>query len=533
MKKNKFTLGWFFISLMMAFSMTACDDDDDTDAIDITFPEKQLIGGAVDSTHPLTFNAAANWQLTTSSTWCAFKTENGQVEYALSGKAGEQTVQIYISDEAQDYDASVALITLTMNGQETVIAEVTRNAVNRQLTVYKKDADGKWIPLAENEALVVPRFNNRLQEKDAYQEYMVSANFRFAASDRPDWLVIRGGSVVGSVNQEVVFGIKCLDKPSVYKYPHTNGQLNFQDEDGKSIFTYTVNYEGMDPESMTWEGPDQWNWEVDLEGKTFTQTVSGVAGTDNINNSYNGFVEYNVTAFDDNFIAVYVEKIEEAGYTRFITSIPDPEYPEETVDWLHLKKYDNGKVRIMVDPATEPREGYVLVFPEALYHKIEKDPYDQENGLFEMNMETFMQDLKYRYTENNLLMNVIQKKRQQNGGDGQNEVTIKNQLTGEDVTFSELTGEEADFYLSEWGAKKAYTLSAKDANSIRVNVPYEVGTYYAEMQGIEVTDEYCGMPEDGVTTALDIWGFTGIQKEMVVAIRDAMWQEVIVIIIRP
>lgn len=30
MKKNKFTLGWFFISLLMAFAVTACDDEDDT-----------------------------------------------------------------------------------------------------------------------------------------------------------------------------------------------------------------------------------------------------------------------------------------------------------------------------------------------------------------------------------------------------------------------------------------------------------------------------------------------------------------------
>jgi len=28
MKKNKFTLGWFFISLLMAFAVTACDDEE-------------------------------------------------------------------------------------------------------------------------------------------------------------------------------------------------------------------------------------------------------------------------------------------------------------------------------------------------------------------------------------------------------------------------------------------------------------------------------------------------------------------------
>ena len=60
MKKNKFTLGWFFISLLMAFAVTACDDEDDNVAT-VTFPEKQTIGGAASETKSLTFDAVADF----------------------------------------------------------------------------------------------------------------------------------------------------------------------------------------------------------------------------------------------------------------------------------------------------------------------------------------------------------------------------------------------------------------------------------------------------------------------------------------
>ena len=87
MKKNKFTLGWFFISLLMAFAVTACDDDDDNVA-NVSFPEKQTIGGVVSETKNLTFDAVADWTLTSSSTWCYFITEEIPATKACRGCEG-------------------------------------------------------------------------------------------------------------------------------------------------------------------------------------------------------------------------------------------------------------------------------------------------------------------------------------------------------------------------------------------------------------------------------------------------------------
>lgn len=412
MKKNKFTLGWFFISLLMVFAVTACDDEDDNVAT-VTFPEKQTIGGAAGETRSLTFDAVADWTLTSSSTWCYFITEGtpaakaaeGVKEYSISGKAGKQTVTIGISDEGQDYDnATVASIVINMNGQEAVLAEVTRNAAGRTFKLYKKGEGDEWVEVSAEEGIEAGY--------DNYIQYKAEANFRFAATNRPEWLTIESGSVVGAANQTVLFGIKVIEnRPDFSKYAQV-GQLNFQDEEGKSVFTYNVSYKGMDPEAMSYEGPTQWNWEVSLDGLTFTQTSQGVSGGEE-KSEYKNFVEFTITAFNDEFMPVFVERYEPySGYYAFKTSIYDPEYPEETVDWMKLDSYENGKVRVKVQPSQEKREGYVLVFPKALYKKIEANPWTE---LFEWDMETGTQVIKRIYEENNLLMNVVQKELKQDG----------------------------------------------------------------------------------------------------------------------
>lgn len=461
MKKNKFTLGWFFISLLMAFAVTACDDEDDNVAT-VTFPEKQTIGGAASETKSLTFDAVADWTLTSSSTWCYFITEGtpaakateGVKEYSISGKAGKQTVTIGISDEGQDYDnTTVASITISMNGQEAVLAEVTRNAAGRTLKLYKKGEGDAWVEVDKDEAIEAGYSN--------YITYKAVANFPFAATNRPEWLDIEGGALVGAANKEVEFGIKVVDgHPEFSKYEQT-GNINFQDEEGKSIFTYPVNYKGMNPEAMSYTGPSQWNWNVSLDGHTFTQTSTGVSGTEESTSEYRNFVEYTITALNDDFEPIFVEKYQEYGMTMYKVST----YPEDKVDWMHMKKYDNGKVRITVDENSEERTGYVFVFPKALYEKIAEDAFG-DNGLFEMNPETGTQELKYAYTENNLLMNFVQKNTSSSSDVTPMTVTYMN-VDGQMIEI-ELTKVEEEGIISDYGTDKIYSVPSNISNSLYI-----------------------------------------------------------------
>ena len=545
MKKNKFTLGWFFISLLMAFAVTACDDDDN-DVVNVTFPEKQTIGGAVNETKSLTFDAVADWTLTSSTTWCYFITEETPAakaaesvkEYAISGKAGKQTVTIGISEEGQEYDqATVASIIIRMNGQEAVLAEMTRNAAGRTFKLYKKGEGDAWIEVSAEEGIEAGY--------DNFIQYKAEANFRFAATNRPEWLSIEGGSIVGTTNQAVLFGIKVIEnRPDFSKYAQ-KGNLNFQDEEGKSVFTYAVDYKGMNPEAMSYEGPKQWNWEVSLDGKSFIQTNQGISGGSE-SSSYNKFVEFTITALNDQFYPIYVEE-----YTDFQGN-PGYEYflADESA-WMKLEVKDakTGKARVTVsqlDPEQsdiEERTGYVFAFPKALYDKIAEDPENKDYGLFVStdNGEGMpaQKELRYEYTESNLLMNLVQKelKSAESGSEeGKKDIELISQYWenyGQTVECTELTGEEAEFYKSEWQAAKVFTVKASKCQSIRVNVPFEVVSFGAELNKEDVTDTYCSLPEDGVTTAIDVWGCQDIKSELVIVIRDAMYQKVTVLLVRP
>lgn len=510
MKKNKFTLGWFFISLLMAFAVTACDDDDN-DVVNVTFPEKQTIGGAVNETKSLTFDAVADWTLTSSSTWCYFITEEtpaakaaeGVKEYAISGKAGKQTVTIGISEEGQEYDqATVASIIIRMNGQEAVLAEVTRNAAGRTFKLYKKGEGDAWVEVSAEEGIEAGY--------DNFIQYKAEANFRFAATNRPEWLSIEGGSIVGAANQEVLFGIKVVEGRPEYSKYEQNAPINFQDEEGKSVFTYPVNYKGMDPEAMELSGPNPYNWVVSLDGKTFVQTsTSGAEGT-SINLTYNNFVEYTVDVLKDDFVPVFVEEYDNYGMTAFKTNIPNPELPDEPmVDWIHITKNGKNKVRITVDPSDTKRNGYVLILPKALYEQVAADPFCEksDNGLIGNDESTGEYGILSKFQNFNMLM-VFTQDQIKTGEEDKKEFSVK--LWGfQETNCSDITNEfEIDFIKTTFGkdvimksiqanSSEFYTISPmmseEEINFAGVEVYNDQGTNITEQIKPEPTSDDNGM----------------------------------------
>ena len=428
MKKNKFTLGWLFMTLLMLCCVTtACNDDDET-ATAVSFPQKQKIGGEVGDTKELTFDAVADWQLASSATWCRFVTETGE-EFSLAGKAGSQTVTLKISAEGQDYgdNVSVATLSLFMGGQEAVIAEVVRNAKAYQLKVYKKvkkgDSDAEeLVELGKDEPMVAGY--------DSYLSYVVKANFRFAATDRPEWLIIEGNSVVGAPNVDALVNLQ-VPASSVYAKKQQNGTLSFQDEAGKAFYSFPVSYAGMAKEAIRIAGPsnDPWNWEVALDGQTFSKTsISGAESTETTS-TFRKFVEYNVTAFNDDYEALFVEKVEQfPGYFTFLTNLDEPVSEEQPASWMHMEKKGNGVTRITVDASDKEREGYIFIFPKVLYDKVAIDPWSEELGFLSVERDFMTGEVSlaigYQFEQNNLTMNVLQKEKMQEVGVAEFEVKL-------------------------------------------------------------------------------------------------------------
>ena len=436
--------------------------------------------------------------MTPSTTWCYFITEEtpaakaaeGVKEYAISGKAGKQTVTIGISEEGQEYDqATVASIIIRMNGQEAVLAEVTRNAAGRTFKLYKKGEGDAWIEVSAEEGIEAGY--------DNFIQYKAEANFRFASTNRPEWLSIEGGSIVGAANQEVLFGIKVVEGRPEYSKYEQNAPINFQDEEGKSVFTYPVNYKGMDPEAMEYEGPGQWNWTVSLDGQTFIQTSQGISGGEETS-SYNKFVEFTITARNDEFEPVFVTEYQDwTGNTAY-------EYVDnDDRAWMNVQVRDpkTGKIRVKVmkldtSMGEEERIGYIFVFPKALYDKMQENP--EEYGVIvkgEYDQETMTTPISLReeYFQNYLLMNFIQKEQKKPGEVEEAAFNVYYKESEDegaekiDIEQTLVTGQHVE---PNWGTKKVYSIQPNTIKQFFVEPilegEWEVQAYKG--QGISQTD---------------------------------------------
>ena len=544
MKKNKFTLGWFFISLLMAFAVTACNDDDD-DVVNVSFPEKQTIGGAVNDVKELTFDATADWTLTSSTTWCYFITDETPAakaaetvkEYNLSGKAGRQTVKFGISNEGQDYDNNtIATITIRMNGQEAVLAEITRNPAGRTFKLYKKGEGDAWVEVPADQPIEAGY--------SKYVTYKAEANFPFAATNRPEWLDIEGGAIVGTVNKAVEFGIKVVEgRPELSKYEQS-GAINFQAEDGKGLFTYALNYQGMDPEAMEYEGPGQWNWTVSLDGQTFIQTSQGISGGEETS-SYNKFVEFTITARNDEFEPVFVTEYQDwTGNTAY-------EYVDnDDWAWMNVQVRDpkTGKIRVTVKKldtsmGEEERIGYIFVFPKALYEKMQENP--EEYGVIvkgEYDQETMTTPISLReeYFQNYLLMNFIQKEQKK---PGEVEETAFNVYYKEsedegaekiDLEQTLVTGEEVE---PNFGTKKVYSIQPNTIKQFFVE-PILEGKWEVQAwkgQGVsetDITEEICTRAEGAKEVKISLEKINLAETGDIELIFKQNWETKMVLIIK-
>ena len=121
----------------------------------------------------------------------------------------------------------------------------------------------------------------------------------------------------------------------------------------------TFSYDGMTPGvlEMTLPSSNKYDWAVSLDGKTFTQSAGGVAGTGGSTTTLKNRVPFTVKTLNDDYEVVFVEK----GSNNNDLYIMDASYNE----WMRCER-EGGKATLIVDEYTpasyEPAErvGYVL-----------------------------------------------------------------------------------------------------------------------------------------------------------------------------
>ena len=352
------------------------------------------------------------WQLSsTAAIWCKFEV-NGEDKEVVKGEAGKQSITIKVTDAAQEIGkTSEAQLKLDMGGETKVIATVTRSAKGYSLKIY--DAEG-------NETTTEQGLEVGYKKQISFT---VKANFRFAATSFPEWVILDGGSMAGEVNDkeegelkiQATNGLTVKENGEYEKWPVEAGKdsknvITFADEAGNASFSFPVFFKGMGAEDINITEPvisSRYGWNVSLDGKTF-KLAGSMDGGENVT-TFNDKMEFTVVSLKDEYEVVLLDASNDQRTGRKVIK-------EMSSSWIKYIKNGN-KVTLTVDKLNpdmeeyDSREGYALVIPKAQYEQIKEDIVA---NLVTTNEEGD-QDLVYVYGQNNLLINLIQEEEKADG----------------------------------------------------------------------------------------------------------------------
>lgn len=408
-------MSWIMaLAMMFIVSFTSCSDDKEEGATTPVFPEEQAISCNAGETKALTFDANMTWQLSsTAAIWCKFKV-NGEDKEVVKGEAGKQSITIKVTDAAQEIGkTSEAQLKLDMGGETKVIATVTRSAKGYSLKIY--DAEGNEITTEQG---LEVGYKKQIS-------FTVKANFRFAATSFPEWVILDGGSMAGEVNDkeegelkiQATNGLTVKENGEYEKWPVEAGKdsknvITFADEAGNASFSFPVFFKGMGAEDINITEPElnsRYGWNVSLDGKTF-KLAGSMDGGENVI-TFNDKMEFTVVSLKDEYEVVLLD-----AFNHWQTGKKVIEEMNSYSSWIKYTKNGN-KVTLTVNALNPDMEGYnsrecyALVIPKAQYEQIEEDIVA---NLVTTNEEGD-QDLVYVYGQNNLLINLVQEEEKADG----------------------------------------------------------------------------------------------------------------------
>lgn len=353
------------ILLVTAAIFVACEERDP--AAKAEFPRPQTIECKAGDKPSITLDMEYDWHLSSDALWCKIYNLAEQVQ-DIAGTAGRHTLTLAISDEGQSLEPSEAHLTLRMGRRSAVVATIVRQAEAASLTVY--DSEGKPCDSIEL------GFNT-------FQRFSIEANFRFAATDFPEWVEIEGGAISGKANRRTETGVRIVANGSRERYPVTADSgyaITFSNEEGTISFAVPVTFEGMSDRDITIinEAGTTFGWEISLDG-TDKRIVDDFTGEVT---PYDGEIAYSIAAREDRFEVVCFEMIIDRGIPRY-----------EFADWIEFR---SETMTLHFDPATETRYGLVMAFPTGIYNEIRNDI---KASIFELDYTSGIgiETLKYDY----------------------------------------------------------------------------------------------------------------------------------------
>lgn len=385
---NLKSISWTLIAcaMMCMFAFAGCSDDDEQEKIENNIPELKEEIHTVGDEITISFTANADWILSSNASWCKFA--NGDfAETTMSGKAGEQTVKVKISDEGQDYlNDNTAVIKLKIGAEaEKEIYKATR---------LKKVFTGlviKSVP-GEDETEVVYDAENPIVIKgcNAYgvgEALLIQTSITEAGltagieeGDNPDWITISNKDE----NFSLTFNQDNTDKlDPKYSFGTDKGYtIKFSVKKNNTLFATAeipVVYEGL-KEGELLVAPQYANVRVSENGKKIKNTDAN-----NSTITYQDKIETVITTRNDEFEIITFEQIGEfmeiPGMGSFYMAEGYVFGEKANTSWVHVAK-EGTKCTVTFDAyvASEDytnRGAVVMALPKVVYDKI-KDNLEEE-----------------------------------------------------------------------------------------------------------------------------------------------------------
>lgn len=253
------------LALVLMVAFNSCKKDEGV--ITPQFPELKEVTCEVNDELDITFNANLDWSIQSSAAWCKFVNGGEFTETTASGKAGEQTLKIQISDDSWNYQTEdVAELTLKMMDATQVIYKITRGKKEYQDLVVV-DSEGNKV--GESIAIKGNTGSVTYTSFKATAERGVKVGVKY-----PEWLIMTYNSASGyydftfNTDMETNGGLD-------FREPYDGGQsfITFVTEDAETAETdkirkvmIPVSYEGFDKETVLIE-PKYMNIKVSYDGK--------------------------------------------------------------------------------------------------------------------------------------------------------------------------------------------------------------------------------------------------------------------------
>ena len=352
------------LAMMIMTAFTACSDDDNEGNKTVVFPELANISSAAGETTELSFEASADWELSSNAGWCKF--QNGEfLESLIYGKAGKQTVTIMTSADGQNYNEdAVAEITLKMGNASQVIYKVTR-AKREYADLVVSDEAGN---IYDRTHPLTIKGNTATSPVYTVIKAQAESGVKIGFTN-PEWL----SYVIDEKEGTYQFTFNTANTSGLNpKYPITGNSytLTFVTEDATTAKTDKVRkveipvvYEGLQRDAIG-------------ISPTYLNALASVTGKELSDDT--GILEQmqsTVTVYNDEFETVIfaaTKKVNDEGEEEFTYDF------NTTVNWLHAVTgtgSNKDKVTVTADTnrETAERAATVMIFPKAVYDEIKGD----------------------------------------------------------------------------------------------------------------------------------------------------------------